>query len=96
MSLEPTLKQAHIFVSGRVQGVYYRQSTKERALALGIQGWTRNLADKRVEIVAQGSQEQLDALIQWCELGPDLAKVERVEVAFEAPSSAHEGFRIIR
>lgn len=96
MSPEQATSQAHIFVSGRVQGVYYRQSTKERALALGLTGWTRNLDDGRVEIVAQGPQAQLDALARWCEQGPELARVQKVEVSVEAPSPTFDDFRIIR
>ncbi len=66
-------------VSGRVQGVWYRASKKERAEALGITGHARNLEDGRVEVVACGAPRQLDLLEQWLREGPPLAEVESVE-----------------
>jgi acylphosphatase len=66
-------------VSGRVQGVFFRAATRERALALGISGHARNLPDGRVEVLASGSPEALSALADWLEVGPPAARVERVE-----------------
>ena len=67
-----------ITVSGKVQGVFYRQSTKEKATALGITGSVKNLKDGNVFIVATGTKEQLDALVAWCRQGPLKAKVADV------------------
>lgn len=67
-------------VSGRVQGVWYRQSTLELAQQLGLRGWVRNLADGRVEVVASGSEERLGQLERWLHRGPELARVEKVDV----------------
>lgn len=71
----------HCFVSGRVQGVWYRASTQEQAEALGLTGWARNLSDGRVEVVAYGERAKVMALYDWLRRGPKLAKV--VDVSFE-------------
>ena len=68
-----------ITVSGKVQGVFYRQSTKEKAIDLNITGKVKNLPDGRVFIVATGSSENINALIQWCWDGPRRAVVSDVE-----------------
>ena len=74
-----------ITVSGMVQGVYYRQSTKEKALELGISGLVKNLPDGNVQILATGTADQLDQLVQWCKQGPPHAKVTGVQVEQVAP-----------
>jgi acylphosphatase len=65
------------YVSGKVQGVWYRATSKEQAEKLGISGWAKNLPDGRVEIFACGESQQLDTLFQWLHQGPPLAKVEQ-------------------
>jgi acylphosphatase len=75
----------HLWVRGRVQGVWYRGSCAEQARALGISGWARNLPDGRVEIVAEGDPEALDKLVEWCRQGPPAARVTAVEVHAEEP-----------
>lgn len=70
---------ARFLVSGKVQSVYYRASTREQALHLGLDGSAVNLPDGRVEVVAAGSPEAIDALEQWLRQGPPTAKVEAVE-----------------
>jgi acylphosphatase len=82
-----------IVVSGKVQGVFYRQSTKEKAKSLGIGGTVKNDNDGSVHIIATGSKEQLDELVQWCHRGPDKAKVEKVEVN-ELPLESFSSFTI--
>lgn len=66
---------ARFFVSGRVQGVFFRASTRAEALRLGLSGYARNLADGRVEVFAQGDPEALDVLDSWLRVGPPLARV---------------------
>ncbi len=88
------LKRAHIYVSGRVQGVFYRSNARRRALELGLRGWVRNLKDGRVEIVAEGDEEPLERLIEWCRRGPPMARVEDVEVRWEAPTGEYEDFEV--
>lgn len=69
---------ARFIVSGRVQGVFYRASTREQALPLGLTGMARNLADGRVEVLASGSSEALAMLERWLWQGPAAARVDAV------------------
>lgn len=80
-------------VSGRVQGVFFRASTRERALELGLRGHAVNLPDGRVEVVAAGNAEALEALAAWLEIGPRMAKVERVERGEVGEDCVGDGFR---
>lgn len=68
----------HCIVSGRVHGVFYRASTQEQALRLGLKGWVRNMADGRVELKACGSEQQLKQLQDWLRQGPPDAQVNDV------------------
>ncbi len=68
----------HILVSGLVQGVFFRANTKKVAKSLGLTGWVRNLADGRVEILAEGKKENLEKLKDWANHGPENARVERL------------------
>ncbi len=84
-----------ITVSGKVQGVYYRHSTKEMATTLGITGYVKNLVDGNVYIIATGTKEQLDKLAGWCRQGPTKASVAGIEVQ-ESPLLQFDGFSIQR
>jgi acylphosphatase len=86
--------RAHLFISGRVQGVSYRASTQEEARKRGVTGWVKNLADGRVEAVLQGPKDKVDDLIEWCRKGPPAAKVEKVEVSWEKPEEDLKTFEI--
>ena len=70
---------ARFLVSGKVQGVFFRASTREQALELGLSGHAINLADGRVEVVAEGSGEAVEALASWLRHGPPMARVDRLE-----------------
>lgn len=72
-------KAVRVLVSGRVQGVNFRQSTRQTARRLGLSGWVRNLADGRVEVWAQGAEDQVEKLLDWLWLGPPAADVIGVE-----------------
>lgn len=77
-------------ISGRVQGVFFRQSTKSRALELGLTGHAINLADGRVEVVACGEKNNINELVKWLHTGPDMAQVssvEHLEINIPAPTS---------
>jgi acylphosphatase len=74
------LQTISIIVSGKVQGVFFRQSTKETAQQLNITGEVRNLDDGNVEIIATGTKEQLDDLIEWCKKGPPKAIVSEIKI----------------
>ncbi|HEX32145.1 MAG TPA: acylphosphatase [Candidatus Acetothermia bacterium] len=86
--------RAHILVSGRVQGVFYRASARAKAVELGLRGWVRNLPDGRVEMVAQGEADDVQAFIAWAHSGPPMAIVDSVEVTWDEPNAGEAGFRI--
>jgi acylphosphatase len=87
--------RAHVFISGRVQGVGYRYATVETATQLGLTGWVRNLPDNRVEAVFEGRQEVVEQMIRWCYTGPPAAIVKDVAVEYEEPEGL-QGFEVIR
>jgi acylphosphatase len=86
-----TRKRVHI--SGRVQNVWFRDSCAREAERLGVAGWVRNLADGRVEAVFEGEPAAVEGMVGWCHEGPPRAKVSRVDVREEMPTSEH-GFSI--
>ncbi|NOT51199.1 MAG: acylphosphatase [Chitinophagaceae bacterium] len=89
------LKTISVIVSGKVQGVFYRQNTKEKAVEFGITGEIKNLQDGNVSIIATGTEEQLNKLTDWCKKGPPRAVVTGVEVA-EIALQPFEKFSITR
>jgi acylphosphatase len=84
---------ARFLVAGRVQGVFFRASTRAEALRLGLAGTARNLEDGRVEVVASGPQAALDALERWLQQGPPAARVEHVSRE-NIDDRSDDGFRI--
>lgn len=88
-------KRIHLIVSGRVQGVGFRNSVYLKAQELGLKGWVRNLADGRVEITAEGQKENLQLFISWVARGPEAARVEKVETRPEKASGEFSSFQII-
>lgn len=86
--------RAHVLVSGRVQGVYFRANTKARADRLGVRGWVRNLPDGRVEAVFEGPRPQVEECLEWCRRGPQGARVDHLEVRWEAPENRWREFFI--
>ena len=85
-----------ILVSGRVQGVFFRARTLEKARDLALTGSVRNLPDGRVRIEACGTAEALDGLIAWCRKGPPMAQVETVELIYDGPLVTGSDFIILR
>ncbi|MEM3032310.1 MAG: acylphosphatase [Nitrososphaerota archaeon] len=85
---------AHIRVYGRVQGVFFRVNMKDVADGLGVSGWVRNLPDGSVEAYAEGSEDSVRRLVEWCHRGPPSARVDKVEVSWSGPAQGHIGFRI--
>jgi acylphosphatase len=85
----------HVFVSGTVQGVYFRATTRDEARQRGVDGWVRNLEDGRVEAVFEGPQDAVDEMVAFCHEGSSAARVEDVEVTDEEPQG-REGFRVRR
>jgi len=87
---------AHVFVSGFVQGVGFRQFVKRSARKIGLTGWVKNTSDNRVEAVFQGSKEQIEKIISICKKGPFLSEVKDVQVNFEDSKEYSDNFDIIR
>jgi acylphosphatase len=87
-------ERAHVYVSGQVQGVFFRDSARERAEQLGLAGWVRNIPDGRVEMLFEGPSERVREMVRWCEEGPSHADVENVDTEFEAPQGDLGGFEV--
>ena len=85
--------RAHVFVSGRVQGVFFRVFTREQAGERGVNGWARNLPDGRVEAVFEGPRAAVERVVEWCRHGPPYAEVSTVEIDWETPEKL-DGFSI--
>lgn len=88
-----SLVRAHVFVSGRVQGVWFRQSTAARAAEIGVAGWVRNLEDGRVEAVFEGPPVAVNEAVAYARSGPEHARVDDVELTYEQPER-ELGFRV--
>jgi acylphosphatase len=84
----------HAFVAGKVQGVFYRDSTRRKALELEINGWVRNLPDGRVEVLACGDKENLQILQEWLKEGPPAAEVSEL-IVDELAWQEHTDFLIL-
>lgn len=86
--------RAHLWISGRVQGVCFRAYTSDEAQKLGLDGWVRNLYDGRVEALFEGDRDRVDMAVAWCRHGPANARVDDVELKWETPQLGLEGFSI--
>jgi acylphosphatase len=86
------LIRAHVFVSGRVQGVFYRSTARSEAKARGLVGWVRNLSDGRVEAVFEGESDSVKNMLKWCRQGPENAFVEGLDVSWEKPTGEFKTF----
>jgi len=84
--------RVHLFVSGRVQGVFFRQNTKRQALSHGVTGWVRNLLDGRVEAVFEGEENAVKTLVDFCRQGPSSARVNNVEINYETYKNEFNDF----
>lgn len=80
-----------IFISGRVQGVFYRDNTQQQAQKLGITGWVRNIPDGRVEALLSGEEHAVQQLLTWCKRGSPAADVSNIDI-IDVPYEAHEQF----
>jgi acylphosphatase len=83
--------RARVVVRGRVQGVFFRVETRDRARSLGLSGWVRNAPDGSVEAVFEGDRERIESMLAWCRRGPSLAQVDEVQAEWEEPVG-EEGF----
>ena len=92
---ETTMKvRAHVFISGRVQGVFFRSRIRYEAIRHALTGWVRNLPDGRVEAVLEGEEEKVSAVIEFCRLGPPGAGVTNTVVKWENYGGRFTGFQI--
>ncbi|MCZ7355402.1 MAG: acylphosphatase [Candidatus Methanoperedens sp.] len=88
--------RVHVFVSGKVQGVFFRSSTQEKAQGLRLTGWVRNLNDGRVEAVFEGEKEAVEKMVKWVRKGPAYAVVEDIEIVAEEYTGDLKGFSVLR
>lgn len=88
--------RVHVFVSGKVQGVFFRSSTKNMAEKLGLSGWVRNLADGRVEAIFEGNKKVVEKMVMWCRKGPESARVTGIEVIWEEFKGEFKDFLLRR
>jgi acylphosphatase len=86
--------RAHVFIRGKVQGVYFRQNTKQVATRHRVTGWVCNLSDGSVEAVFEGDKMDVNEVIEWCHIGPSNSRVDDVDVRFEKYSGEFESFAI--
>lgn len=86
--------RAHVVISGRVQGVFFRSETQDKAYRRNVTGWVRNLPDDRVEAVFEGEKADVDALVEFCRSGPLGARVKKVDVTWENPTGEFKAFSI--
>jgi len=89
-------RRAHVWITGRVQGVFYRAYTRDAAQLLRVTGWVRNLPGGSVEAVFEGDADQVEKMIEWCYEGSPLSRVDRVEVVDEAYTGDFDGLMITR
>lgn len=86
--------RAHVFVSGRVQGVFFRSETRYEANRRNVTGWVRNLPDGRVEAVFEGEKDEVEKINEFCRRGPPEAKVTKVQVSWENHTREFKDFKI--
>ena len=90
----PTMR-AHVYVHGRVQGVFFRATTRDKAIALGVKGWVKNCLDGSVEAVFEGEKDAVEKMINWCKKGPEGAFVNHIDIRWEKYSGEFDEFSII-
>ena len=90
-----TDQRVRIFVTGKVQGVFFRQALKIKAKQNNVFGWVRNLQDGRVEAILEGQDENVNVLVEWCHGGPANARVEDVDIRSEKYSNEFSNFEVL-
>ena len=86
--------RARVIIHGIVQGVFFRASTREEAIRLGVGGWVRNLSDGTVQALFEGEKKKVEAIIGWCHKGPPGARVSTVDIFWEPYKGEHKQFDI--
>jgi len=88
------MKCIHVYIKGRVQGVFFRAETQRTAAGFNLTGWVRNMADGRVEACFKGKDENIDKILEWCHIGPPAARVEEVLTEEEQYTGEFRDFSI--
>ncbi len=88
------MKRIRVYISGVVQGVFFRAATRRAAADLNLTGWVRNMEDGRVEAVFEGGDGEIDKILTWCKIGSPAARVENVATAEEQYTGGFHGFSI--
>jgi acylphosphatase len=88
------MKRVHVYISGRVQGVFFRAETQRTAKSFNLTGWVRNMADGSVEALFEGEDTNVDKMLDWCHIGPPAAKVEEVLIQEELYTGEFRDFNI--
>ena len=91
---EEKMIRVHLTISGDVQGVFFRAHTQEQAEEFGVKGWVANEADGTVSVVAEGSENKINDLVDWCHGGPSTAQVKKVDVTKAPYTEEFEDFHI--
>jgi len=86
--------RAHVIIEGRVQGVFFRYHTQDKAYQIGVKGWVKNRRDGRVEALFEGDKDRVDQIIQWCHRGPSEARVMKVHLTWEDYTGEFDDFSI--
>ncbi len=94
MTASPSRSRLHARVYGFVQGVYFRDTTRQKAKTLGVTGWVRNAADGSVEVTAEGPKAALESLLAFLRVGPSHARVERVDAEWAAVTGDFSTFEV--
>ena len=86
--------RAHIFISGKVQGVFFRENTRKKAAEFGLSGFVRNLSNGKVEAIFEGEKEKIEKIIQWIKKEPETAQIENIEIDWQNYQGEFENFEI--
>ena len=87
--------RVHVLIEGRVQGVFFRASTRDEARARGLAGWVRNLADGRVEALFEGDKPVVENMLAWCRKGPPYAYVDQIDIDWQPYQGDQVDFRVV-
>ena len=86
--------RAHVIISGRVQGVFFRMETQKAAQLYGVSGWVRNKSDGTVEAMFEGDEKSVDLILEWCSKGSSPAKVEKTDINWKDYTGEFDEFKI--
>lgn len=86
--------RAHLIISGKVQGVYFRKYTQEISIKNKVSGWVRNLKNGNVECILEGLPSNVEKVIEWCHMGPKNGRVDKIDINYETHTGEFQGFKI--